>query len=120
MSIAETKLSHILQQRTEYVNRKTQLTVRNLVHAELKNAHKIEMPSFETLWKKSPNAYTSTGKPFKDVREFHIKKSDLIKTNKEISKEMEMLEMANLASEHDGFISLQKMFHQMVRNIFST
>ena len=113
------RLSILMQQRSEWMNAKTQAIVENIANSDLKNARRREITPFLTLLERSNHARTKTGKIISDVKNFTIKEKDFILTNHEISRELEMMQLTRITTDHDGLMNIMKKFHQMYKTVLS-
>ncbi len=113
------KLSILMQQRAEWLNAKTQLTVENIANADMKSARRKEIAPFLTILQRSHQARTNTGKLLSDVKSFHIRNDDIVTTKDEISREQEMMQLTRTTTDHDGLISVIKKFYQMYRTVLA-
>ncbi|MES2607321.1 MAG: hypothetical protein V4544_01095 [Pseudomonadota bacterium] len=113
------RLSILMQQRAQWLSAKTQLTVENIANSDMKSAKRKEISPFVSILQRSNYARTNTGKLLNDVKNFRIKKEDIITTKEEISREQEMMLLTRATADHDGLMSIIKKFHQMYRAVLS-
>ena len=113
------RLSTLMQQRAEWLNAKTELTVENIANADMKSARRKEIAPFLKILQRSQQARTSTGKLLSDVKSFHIRNDDIVTTKDEISREQEMMQLTRTTTDHDGLINVIKKFHQMYRTVLA-
>ncbi len=113
------RLSTLMQQRAEWLNAKTELTVENIANADMKSARRKEIAPFLKILQHSQQARTSTGKLLSDVKSFHIRSDDIVTTKDEISREQEMMQLTRTTTDHDGLINVIKKFHQMYRTVLA-
>ena len=113
------RLSILMQQRSQWMNAKTQMIVENIANADMKNARRKEIEPFLTIMKRSHNARTNNGTLIKDVKNFRIRGDDYKTTDDEIVRELEMMQLTRTTTDHDGLLSIVKKFHQMYRSVLS-
>lgn len=88
----------------------------NIANADIKGTARKEMRSFHQVLKRHgmiPNKNSPQG------RILRIDSKDFFTTKTEISRELEMLEMARNSLEHDAILSTVKNFHQLLKTILS-
>lgn len=119
MTVLSDRLSHLMQQRTQWLNTKIQVISENIANSDLPQARRKEMTPFNTLLNRSMPARSSTGKILKDVKNLKVSDADVITTNDEISREQEMMLLTRSVADQDGLINVVKSFHKMFRSILS-
>ena len=119
MPILDNQLSALLQQRSQWLNARTQVIVENISQSDMKKALRRELHPFAQILKKAPHAKTLAGKTIKDVKNVHVTPDDGYTTQTLISKEMEMLELSRTTIEHDGLMSIMKNIQRLFKTVLS-
>jgi flagellar basal body rod protein FlgB len=116
MALLNNTLSVLLNQRITWLNARGNILVSNVANADTKSATRKELRLFKEIVE-GPRKIKAASQCQSDMRWLKINNDDVITTNTEISREIEMLEVSNNALEHDSVINLVRNFHRMMRNI---
>lgn len=114
MSIVNNQLSTLINQRIQWLSARSQVLTGNLSRAEMNDARRDEIKPFRTIIESQK---TRKSKPTIIGREISVSDSDVLKTHVEISRESEMLEIANNTSEHEAMMGILKKMLNMLRSI---
>lgn len=116
MNLFNDKVSLILNHRLTWLGARSNLMAENIALADVKGATRKEMRPFHQVLKRHGALPKANKTPVKLIS---VDKGDTIKTKREISREMETLEMSRTVLEHDALLSTLKNFHQLVKTILS-
>lgn len=116
MALFSDKLSPMLNFRVHWLSARANILTGNVTMSDVKGLTRREMRPFHELLRRQQMA--NNGK--NDPRTLKIRSDDFIKTNTEISKELEMLELSRNTMEHDAILSTLKNFHQMVKIVINS
>ncbi len=116
MSLFNNGLSTIMLQRLQWLNKRGQVITGNIAHAEIPSMARKELRSFRHILKNQSHLNKT---PSIDNSMLAFTPDDVLKTKSEISREVEMLELAHNNIEHDALINMVRNFHKMMRTIIS-
>lgn len=116
MALFSDKLSPMLNFRMHWLSARANIVTGNITMSDVKGLTRREMRPFHELLRRQQMA--NNGKH--DPSTLKIRSDDFIKTNTEISKELEMLELSRNTMEHDAILSTLKNFHQMVKIVINS
>jgi flagellar basal body rod protein FlgB len=116
MSLFSDKLSPMLNFRMHWLSARTNILTGNITMSDVKGLTRREMLPFHELLRRQQ--LSSNGKHNPDT--LKIRSDDFIKTNTEISKELEILELSRNTMEHDAIVTTLKNFHQIVKMVINS
>ena len=116
MALFGNSLSALMDQRTQWLAKRSELLSHNLASADLPYPVRKDLIDFKDIIKKQNARKLDRDDPML-VDPLFIKDYHVIERRDEITRDLETLEMSQNALEHEFMINIMKKFHQMVRAV---
>lgn len=118
MSIFQTSLVSVMHQRLQYLSKRTQVLTENIARSDIPGALKKDIKPFKDLVRKK-NADPSKSHITSDELMLKIDNKDIVNTNNEIEREMEVLELSHNVITHQALIDILGTMHRLYKTAVS-
>lgn len=115
MALFGSPFSALMDQRLQWLAKRSELLSHNLASANLPHAVRKDLKDFQSVLKRHAAQNANPRPSGMHIDPLIIQESDIIEKPGEVSTDLETLEMSQNALEHEFMINIMKKFHQLVR-----
>lgn len=115
MPLFGSPLSILMDQRLQWLAKRSELLAQNLSSANLPNSVRKDLLDFQTIVKRHASKNIAPKPGSMHIDPLTIQEEDVVIKKQEIAMDLETLEMSQNALEHEFMVNIMKQFHKLVR-----
>ncbi len=114
MAIFQTPLVSLINQRLEYLSKRSHVLTENIARSDIKGAKRKDIKPFEQLVNRS-SIQKKSSNGIKKSTHLSIKEQDMITFNQEIEREIEFLKLNHNSLNHQALIDVLGTLHRLYK-----
>lgn len=111
------RLTALIHQKLKYYGKAAEIATDNIARSELKGEKLKDIKPFQTILRQAQSAKDPLGRRISDIKDFDIKKTDIVHTDQEINREMSVMQMTQMTREHSNLVQMLKSFDMMLKTM---
>lgn len=119
MEISNTPLTALIHQRLKYLSKRSEILTGNIARADIPGAKRREIKAFRELATQQTLKFLNNDRLNEEQCTLDISQKDILTENREIEREMEIMEMNHNSLNHQALLDIVSNFYKLYKYAIS-